>query len=175
MKPVSYNTRFGLDTDHEIDLERTADMVRAADIIGPQEVERNWKCSGMVDQPQVLGELLTGYYWSYCNAFDMDAGVLNDDGAVLNRRRQFGPMVQSRWPMLHARPMVFPKLGTMTTFNMDTGGIECVIDTHNGPRRVYSIHLSTAPVRDRLLQLDYLLAWHRLAQPNGRPCRGGTR
>lgn len=173
MKIVSYNIRFGLGTDHKIDLECIAGTVRDADIIGLQEVERNWKRSGMVDQPEVLGELLTGYYWSYCNSFDMDASVRNDDGTVINRRRQFGQMVLSRWPILHSRSMVFPKLGTVSTFNMDTGGIECVIDTPGGPVRVYSIHLSATSVRDRLLQLDYLLAWHRQTQSNGSALTGG--
>lgn len=175
MKIVSYNIRFALGTDHKIDLERIADTVRDADIIGLQEVERNWERSGMVDQPAVLGDLLKGYYWTYCNSFDMDASVKNDDGTVLNRRRQFGQMVLSRWPILHARPMVFPKLGTVSTFNMDTGAIECVIDTPGGPIRVYSLHLSATSVRDRLLQLDCLLAWHRQTQTNGSALSGGHR
>ena len=50
---------------------------------------------------------------------------------------------------------------------MDTGAIECVVDTPSGPLRVYSIHLSATSPRDRLLQIDYLLAWHRHARSNG--------
>jgi endonuclease/exonuclease/phosphatase family metal-dependent hydrolase len=167
MKLVSYNIRFGLGTDHRINLERIAETVCDADIIGLQEVERFWKRGGMLDQPDILGGYLKEFYWAYCPAFDMDASERNEDGTVLNRRRQFGPMVLSRWPILASRLIVFPKLGTVKHFNMDTGGIECVIDTPSGPLRVYSIHLSAISPRDRLLQIDYLLAWHRQTQSNG--------
>ena len=47
MKIVSYNIRFGLGTDHRIDLKRIAETVCDADIIGLQEVERFWKRGGM--------------------------------------------------------------------------------------------------------------------------------
>jgi len=39
--------------------------------------------------------------------------------------------------------------------------------------RVYSIHLSATSPRDRLLQIDYLLAWHRRAWSNGGAWTGG--
>jgi endonuclease/exonuclease/phosphatase family metal-dependent hydrolase len=120
MKLVSYNIRFGLGTDHRNNLERIAETVRDADIIGLQEVERFWKRGGMLDQPDILGGYLKEFYWAYCPAFDMDASERNEDGTVLNRRRQFGPMVLSRWPILSSRLIVFPKLGTVKHFNMDT-------------------------------------------------------
>lgn len=167
MKIVSYNIRFALGTDHRIDLGRIADTVRVADIIGLQEVERFWKRGGMLDQPEILGDLLKDRYWVYCPAYDMDASERQDDGAIINRRRQFGPMVLSRWPIISSRLILFPKLGTVKHFNMDTGAIECVIDTPSGPLRVYSLHLSATSPRDRLLQIDYLLAWHRQSRANG--------
>ena len=167
MKIVSYNIRFGLGTDHRIDLKRIAETVCDADIIGLQEVERFWKRGGMLDQPDIIGGHLKDRYWVYCPAFDMDASERQDNGSIINRRRQFGPMVLSRWPILASRLIVFPKLGTVKHFNMDTGGIECVVDAPSGPMRIYSIHLSAASPRDRLLQIDYLLAWHRRAWSNG--------
>jgi endonuclease/exonuclease/phosphatase family metal-dependent hydrolase len=54
MKVISDNIRFGLGSDHNIDLERIAKSVREAGIIGLQEVERFWDRSGMVDQLEVL-------------------------------------------------------------------------------------------------------------------------
>ncbi len=54
MKLVSYNIRFGLGLDQQIDLGRIADTVKDADIIALQEVERYWKHSGMTDQPEAL-------------------------------------------------------------------------------------------------------------------------
>ncbi len=97
MKLVTYNIRFGLGIDQRIDLGRIAETVRDADIIGLQEVERFWKRSGMSDQPEILGRHLKGFYWVYCPAFDVDASECKSDGTVVNRRRQFGPLVLSRW------------------------------------------------------------------------------
>jgi endonuclease/exonuclease/phosphatase family metal-dependent hydrolase len=110
MKLVSYNIRFGLGTDHRIDLERIAETVCDSGIIGLQEVERFWKRGGILDQPDILGRHLKEFYWVYCPAFDMDARECNEDGTVLNRCRQCGPMVLSRWPILAPRLVVFPKL-----------------------------------------------------------------
>jgi endonuclease/exonuclease/phosphatase family metal-dependent hydrolase len=167
MNLVTYNIRFGLGTDQQIDLGRIAETVHDADIICLQEVERFWKRSGMSDQPEILGRHLKGFYWIYCPTFDVDASECNGDGTVVNRRRQFGPMLLSRWPIRAARVISLPKLGTVNEFNMDTGGIECVVDTPAGPLRVYSVHLSAVSTRERLLQIDRLLECHRHAPTNG--------
>jgi endonuclease/exonuclease/phosphatase family metal-dependent hydrolase len=147
MKIVTYNIRFGLGIDQSYDLERIATEVDGADIIGLQEVERFWRRSGMVDQPQVLGELLKGFYWAYCPAFDVDASTTNGDGSVLNRRRQFGPMLLSRWPIRSARSLVLPQLPASELISMATGALECVIETPLGPLRIYSLHLSALTPR----------------------------
>jgi len=118
MKLVTYNIRFGLGTDQRIDLGRIAETVRDADVIGLQEVERFWKRSGMADQPEILGGHLKGFYWVYCPAFDVDASKRKSDGTVVNRRRQFGPMLLSRWPIRASRIISFPKLGTVNQLNM---------------------------------------------------------
>jgi endonuclease/exonuclease/phosphatase family metal-dependent hydrolase len=173
MKLVSYNIRFGLGLDQKIDLGRIAETVKDADIIALQEVERFWMHSGMSDQPEILGRHLPGFYWSYCPAFDVDASTRDEDGTVLNRRRQFGPMVISRWPIRMSRDIVFPKLGTVDRLNMDTGAIECVIDTPSGPLRVYSLHLSAVSSRERLMQIDRLLEFHRNAKVSGGAWTGG--
>jgi endonuclease/exonuclease/phosphatase family metal-dependent hydrolase len=154
---VTYNIRFGLGLDQRYNLERIAAEIEGADIIGLQEVERFWRRSGMVDQPEALGELLKGYYWSYCPAFDIDASTVKEDGSVSNRRRQFGPMVLSRWPILSARPLALPQLPASELISMATGALECVIQTPLGPLRVYSLHLSALSPRERLLQIDRFL------------------
>jgi endonuclease/exonuclease/phosphatase family metal-dependent hydrolase len=89
MKTVSYNIRYELGLDGNIDLKRIADAVDGADIIALQEVERFWRRSGMVDQTEVLGELLPDYYQVYCPAFDIDASERGQDNSVFNRRRKF--------------------------------------------------------------------------------------
>ncbi len=167
MKLVAFNIRFGLGLDRRVDLGRIAESVRDADIISLQEVERFWKRSGMSDQPDILGRHMKEFYWVYFPAFDMHASEREDDGTVLNRRRQFGSMVLSRWPIRSSRLIVLPKLGTVDCFNMNTGAVECVIDTPSGSLRVYSVHLSALSSRERLMQIDRLLEFHRNAQANG--------
>ena len=167
MKIVSYNIRFGLGIDQRYDLERIATEVDGADIIGLQEVERFWRRSGMVDQPQVLGELLKTYYWAYCPAFDVDASTTNEDGSVLNRRRQFGQMLLSRWPIRSSRDLVLPQLPASELISMTTGALECVIETPHGPLRVYTIHLSALSPHERLLQIDTLLEMNKTIERCG--------
>ena len=167
MKLVTYNIRFGLGLDQCIDLARIAETVRDADIIALQEVERFWKRSGMSDQPEILGRYLWEFYWVYFPAFDVDASERENDGTVVNRRRQFGPMILSRWPIRASRHILFPKLGTVNHFNMETGGIECVVDAPSGSLRVYSFHLSPVSTPERLMQIDRLLETHRNALTNG--------
>jgi endonuclease/exonuclease/phosphatase family metal-dependent hydrolase len=173
VKLVSYNIRFGLGLDQKVDLGRIADTVKDADIIALQEVERFWKRSGMTDQPEIISTYLKEYYWLYFPAFDVDASDANGDGSIINRRRQFGPMVLSRWPIRMARYIVFPKLGTTDSLTMDTGAIECVVDTPSGPLMVYSLHLSAVSSRDRLLQVDRLLEFYRNAPVSGGSWTGG--
>ncbi len=173
MKLVSYNIRFGLGFDQKIDLERIANTVKDADIIALQEVERFWKHSGMTDQPELISGHLKEFYWLYFPAFDVDASEANGDGAIINRRRQFGPMVLSRWPIRMARYILFPKLGTTDCLNMDTGAIECVVDTPTGALMVYSLHLSAVSSRDRLKQVDHLLEFYRNAPVSGGSWTGG--
>ena len=167
IKLVSYNIRFGLGTDQKIDLERIADTVKDADIIALQEVDRCWKRSGMTDQPEIISGYLKQYHWLYFPAFDVDASKTNGDGSIINRRRQFGPTVLSRWPIRMARYILFPKLGTSNDYNMDTGAIECIVDTPSGPLMVYSLHLSASSTRDRLLQINRLLEFYRCASVSG--------
>ena len=169
MKIVTYNIRYALGMDGVYNYDRIADAVREADIIGLQEVERFWRRSDMVDQVEIIAKKLKGFYWSYCPAYDMDASVRDEDGSVLNRRRQFGTMLLSRWPIISSRAIILPKIATTQNLNMDTGALECVIDVPSGAVRAYSLHLSAVSLRERLMQIDHLLELHRNAQH-----RGGT-
>ena len=173
MKLVSYNIRFGLGLDQKVDLGRISETVKDADIIALQEVERFWKHSGMTDQPGIISSHLKQYYWLYFPAFDVDASEAQSDGAILNRRRQFGPMVLSRWPIHMARYILLPKLDTADCLSMDTGAIECVVDTPSGPLMVYSLHLTAVSRRERLMQVDALMAFYRNTLANGGSWTGG--
>ena len=157
MKIVTYNIRYGLGLDNQFNLKRIIDTVQEGDIIALQEVEKNWRRSGMVDQPEEIGKSLPEYYWSYCPSFDVDASETNEHGEITNRRRQFGTMLLSRWPINSVRNIAFPQIGTLNMMNMATGALEGVIETPVGALQVYSIHLSSISTRERLLQIDCLL------------------
>ncbi len=167
MQVVTYNIRFGLGLDQRIDLVRIANSVRGADIVCLQEVERFWRRSALTDQPEQLGNLLEGYYWTYCPAFDVDASTRLSDQNVVNRRRQFGTMLLSKWPILSARSLVLPQLPTFNLPGMTTGVLEGVIDTSCGTLRVYCVHLSAASSQERLLQIDTLLSMHSMIEHCG--------
>ena len=169
MKAVTYNIRYGLGLDNRYDLERIANAVRGADIIGLQEVERFWHRSGMTDQPKRLGELLHDYYWVYCPSFDVDASTIDANGGIINRRRQFGPMLLSKRPILSARMIVLPQLETADLFSLISGVIEAVTSTPAGVLCVYSIHLSSISSRERLLQIDALFNTFSHSNRNGGP------
>ena len=129
MRLVTYNIQYSLGQDGRFDLARVVRAVEGADIIALQEVERFWPRSGLADQPAEIGLLLPDYHWVYGPAFDVDGSERTGEGTLLNRRRQFGPMLLSRTPILSSRLHLLPKMGALEGFNMDTGALEGVIMT----------------------------------------------
>jgi endonuclease/exonuclease/phosphatase family metal-dependent hydrolase len=154
MKIVTYNIQFGLGRDGRNDLQRIAGAVAGADIIALQEVERNWKHSGHIDQPEKLAGYLADYYWVYGPYFDVDASRKNPDGTIGNARRQFGNMVLSKTPILSTRLFPLPKSATINQRNMSVGMLETVI-RRDGDKalRIYNTHLSAKSAKDRLTQI----------------------
>jgi endonuclease/exonuclease/phosphatase family metal-dependent hydrolase len=175
VKFVTYNIQYALGKDKRFDIERIAEAVRGADVIGLQEVERNWprpgiddrQTSGVPDQPAELARLLPQYYWVYEPAFDMDASEMGGDGAVVNRRRQHGVMLLSRTPILSVRRFNLPKMPFRDVFNMQMGALEGVIVTDAGPLRVYVLHLGYLVPDERHEQLDALFQILRRALMEG--------
>ena len=163
---VTYNMRFGMGKDGRVDVERIAGTVRGGDIVALQEVERFWKRSGMRDQPRILARHLHEYHWAYFPAFDVDASARRPDGSVQERRRQFGPMTLSRFPIRSVRRLALPKIADGNGFNMDTGVLECVVDAEGGPLRVYNLHLGVSS-RDQRKQIPRLLEFCQDAQHGG--------
>ncbi len=171
MKLVSYNIQYGFGGDGRYDLSRAARIVAGADIIALQEVERHWQRSNEDDQPEVLSKLLPGYYWVYGPAFDMDASR-EQDGRIVNRRRQFGAMLLSKLPIVWSRLHALPMRRTLRPLNTRNAALECMIRTPAGPVRVLSLHLAHIAAEERLQQIDYLLAEHRRAPSEGGPWSG---
>lgn len=171
MRLVSFNIQYGFGAGGAYDLARTAQVVTGADIIALQEVERHWSRTGFDDQPALLQEMLPDYYAVYGPAFDMDASVL-DGGRVINRRRQFGTMILSRWPIRWSRLHLLPMRRMISPLNTQNPALEAMIDTPLGALRVFSIHLAHVGVQERLEQIDMLLAHHARVPLSGGPWSG---
>ncbi|MGI9499346.1 MAG: endonuclease/exonuclease/phosphatase family protein [Geminicoccaceae bacterium] len=141
MKIVTYNIQYGVGKDERLDLERIADELAGADIIGLQEVDRFWKRGGEVDQAETLAEMLADYYWVYASGMNVDASYRDDSGKLINRRRQHGDMVLSRYPILSTRSWPLPAKGSITRHSMHATLLEAVIDAPGGALRIYNVHL----------------------------------
>jgi endonuclease/exonuclease/phosphatase family metal-dependent hydrolase len=171
MRLASYNIQYGTGRDGRYDLARAIAAVRDADIVALQEVERNWKRSAMDDQPAAIAALMPQHFWVYGAPFDVDASARDAAGNVINRRRQAGLMVLSRWPILSSRLHVLPKDGATPDYNLVTGALETVIAAPGGAFRLYAVHLGHVHAQERMMQVPRLLdvvkeapaeggAWH---------------
>jgi len=166
---VSYNIQYSLGADHRYDLERCIDAVRDADIICLQEVERNYRRTGMADQPALIEALLPDRYCMFAPALDVDASTVAPDGRVTNLRRQYGEMTISRWPILSARFIHLPKIDTGDAPNAWCGMQENVIATPDGPLRVVNVHLTDITETNRMTQV-----WAMVRQLAEAPVEGGA-
>lgn len=171
MKLLSYNVQYGFGSDGHYDLPRIARVIDGADIIALQEVERHWSRTNHDDQPALIEALLPQYYTVYGPAFDMDAST-HDGARVINRRRQFGTMILSRWPIRWSRLHLLPMRRMIDPLNTQNPALEAMIDTPLGPLRVFSIHLAHVGVEERLEQIDFLLARHARVAREGGPWSG---
>ncbi|MEY4697138.1 MAG: hypothetical protein RIT14_1566 [Pseudomonadota bacterium] len=171
MHLVSYNIQYGFGADGRYDLPRIARVIDGADIIALQEVERHWSRTNHDDQPALLSALLPAYHWVYGPAFDMDASITDGD-RVLHRRRQFGTMILSRYPILWSRCWPLPKRRMIDPLNTQNAALEAVLALPSGPLRVLSLHLAHVGVEERLEQIDALLSQHARIPFEGGPWSG---
>jgi endonuclease/exonuclease/phosphatase family metal-dependent hydrolase len=151
---LGYNIQYGFGADDRYDLRRCAQVMASADIVAVQEVDRHWARTNHDDQPALLQAMLPDHYAVYGVGLDMDAAIPQDR----SRRRQFGPMILSRWPILWTRTHLLPLRRMITPLNTQTCALEACIATPQGPLRVLSVHLAHVGVEERLQQIDHLLA-----------------
>ena len=157
MKFVSYNIQYSKGKDGKHDLERIAESVRGADIIGLQEVTRNFPDVPDADQPARLAEFFPDYYWNYGSPIDIDTGSSITDGKATSHRLEFGCMVLSRWPIASRRLLLLPRVGSVENFDTQNGALEAVINHPNGAIRVYVTHINHLRSATRLKQLEWLV------------------
>ena len=154
MRLLSYNIQYGYGRDGAYRLDRVAKVVQSADIAALQEVDRHWQRTGFDDQPALLAEMLPDHHMVYAPAFDMDAAT----PANKSRRRQFGPMILSRWPIVWSRMHLLPLHRMFTPLNTQTCALEAVVAAPTGPLRVFSLHLAHVGVQERMAQIDLLVS-----------------
>ncbi len=169
MHVVSYNIQYGVGKDGAVDLARIAGEIGDADVIALQEVERYFEATGMVDQAVEIAAMFPGHHWIYGPGVDQDASLLGDDGAVLNRRRQFGNMLLARGPIVSSRNHLLPKFGMVGPLALQRSALEGIVETEAGPVRFYSVHLGHASAPERRLQIAKLMEIVRAA-----PAQGGV-
>ncbi len=164
MKIVTYNIQYGRGRDDRIDLDRTAAAIAGADIAGLQEVDRFAPRSDFLDQPAELGSRLPNHAWVFGPTVD----IVDPRTPVSGRRRQFGIMILSRWPILTSRTLLYwPKIGGGNHLSLQLGVIEAIVAAPAGPLRVYCTHLHHLSPLLRARQIEQLLAIVRTAPQEG--------
>jgi endonuclease/exonuclease/phosphatase family metal-dependent hydrolase len=163
---ATYNIHFAVGLDGRHDLDRVADNVRGADVLCLQEVGQGWRRNDFVDQAAALAARLD-YHVVFGAAFDVDSSLRDGRGRVVNRRRRFGNLVASRWPIRSTRTELLPKPPVAPAFDLHRCVVEAVVDVPGGPCRVYSTHLSHSSQPRRLLHAARLLDFVRRAPAEG--------
>lgn len=173
MKALSYNIQYGKGADERYDLARIAREIQGADVIALQEVDRYWLRSGMLDSPAVLSAHLPMHHWVFGANLDIDASEVHDDH-IVHRRKQFGTMILSKWPILSSRNFPLPKWGDRQHHSIQQGLLEAVIETPLlGPVRVYSVHLSHLAPYTRRPQIELIKSIIERAPHEGGAWCGG--
>lgn len=150
MKFTTWNIQYGYGADGLYSLNRIADTIRDRDLIAVQEVDRHWSRTNHDDQPALLADLLPDHHMVYAPAFDM--ALPNER----TKRRQFGPLILSRWPILWSRTWPLPKRRMLDPINTQTAALETVIAHPSGPIKLVNLHLAHVGVEERLDQIAFL-------------------
>ena len=79
----TYNIQWGKGRDDLVDLARIARTVAEADVIGLQEVERNWREMDYADQVNRLAELFPDRHVYFAPSVDIDCSSLDQSGHVM--------------------------------------------------------------------------------------------
>ncbi len=156
MKLASYNIQYGMGKDGNFDLDRIVRELGDPDLIALQEVETYFARSGMVHQAEEIAARLPHMHWVYGPGIDLDASEIVD-GKPVHRRRQFGNMVLSRWPILSSINHTLPKIALRSIFHLQRTLVETVIDAPSGPLRFCSVHLDHVSADTRRDQVEYMM------------------
>lgn len=168
---ATYNIQFGLGQDGEFDVPRIADAVAEADIICFQEVVQGWPRDDYEDQAATLADRLNLFY-VFGSSFNVDGSLRDETGKVVNRRRTFGNMVASRWPISATRTLHLRKKPSPGLFDLQRCAVEAIVELPSGPIRVYSTHLAHQAASHRMPQVEALRDYIFRAPYEGAPIDG---
>jgi endonuclease/exonuclease/phosphatase family metal-dependent hydrolase len=154
---ATYNIHYGVGVDGICDINRIADVIRPADIVGLQEVDVNWDRSRNQDQRERLGQLLPDHYAAWGPNVDVLKRPKGSGNGVTPGRRQFGNMILSRFPILSIRNHMLPRYGAASAMDMQRGVLEGVIQLPSRALRVYCTHLCHLSDAQRKVQADHLV------------------
>lgn len=171
LKLASLNMQFGVGLDGVYDLDRTADAVAGSDIICFQEIMQHWQRFDYVDQAAYLADRLNMFY-VFGATMDLDASYRDGDGKAVNRRRTYGNMVASRWPIRTSRTIPLPHRSAPEVTDYQRCAVEAVIETPAGPIRAYSVHLTYISSERQAEQARRLVEEFAAAPDHGAPFDG---
>lgn len=156
MDLCSYNIQYGIGKDGKCDLKRIAREIGSPDIITLQEVERYFPETGAVDQVAEIAKLFPTYHWVFGPGVDIDADIVDKNGHVTQRRRQFGNMILSRYRIQSSRNHLLPKHGLFGPLSLQRSLLEAVVNPGTSLMRIYSTHLAHASSDERCAQVKVL-------------------
>ncbi len=166
MKCVTYNIQYGNGPDGVFDLPRIVREIQGADIIALQEVERFWPRSNDMDQVDFFQGNCPDHYCVYGPGVDVHLPGTPPGDA---RRRQFGNLILSRYPVLYMRNHLLPKRGSIGPLSIQRSALEATVRVNGIPLRIYSIHLTHLSAQTRMPQIARILQLHRDALHEGFP------
>jgi endonuclease/exonuclease/phosphatase family metal-dependent hydrolase len=169
MKLITWNIQWGRGVDGRVDLERIVRDARALsdfDVLCLQEVSSGYPelagCDGS-DQFEIIARLLP--------EFTAIAGVATDAPDHEGRRKRFGNMILSRYPVQQVFRHLLPWPAEDGIKSMQRIALEATLDTPLGLIRVTTTHLEYYSRRQRSAQVERLREIHREAvgHANSRP------
>jgi endonuclease/exonuclease/phosphatase family metal-dependent hydrolase len=158
MNLITWNIQSCRGCDGRVDPRRIVDVCRGMadfDLLCFQEVARNFsdlRGSSGEDQFALLAALLPGYAALEGIAVD----VFGADG----RRRQFGNLILTRYPVVQVFAHLLPWPADAAVPSMQRVALEAVIKAPLGPLRVSTTHLEYYSEMQRRQQVDRLRELH---------------
>ena len=158
MNLITWNIQWCRGCDGRVDAKRIIDTCRDmadVDVLCLQEVARNFPGlpgSSGEDQFALLGGLLPG--------FTAVEGIGVDVLGAGGRRRQFGNLILTRYPVIRVFAHLLPWPADASVPSMQRVALEVVLAAASGPLRVTTTHLEYYSQIQRGQQVERLRALH---------------